>query len=143
MAVLERDVVLTGQSGGRPTMDFPITRLANVEDTADIKEAPAAGDYVPIVDSADDGQMKKAPLSAILEPIATAQTAAQAAQSTADGAVATAQNAQNTADSATTAAAQAAQAAQTAQQTAEGRATMEQVTAAIQAAVLDSWEGSY
>lgn len=143
MSVLERDVVLTGQSGGRPTMDFPITRLANVEDTADIKEAPAPGDYVAIVDSGDGGQMKKAPLSALLGPVETAQAAAQAAQGTADGAVTAAAAAQSTADSAAAAAAQAAQAAQTAQQTAEGRATMEQVTAAIQAAVLNSWEGSY
>lgn len=115
MSVLERDVVLTGMDGGRQTMDFPITRLANVEDTADVKQTPAAGDYLPIVDSGDGGQMKKAPLSAILEPIAAAQAAAGTAQT----------------------------AAEAAQDAAEGRATMEQVNAAIQAAVLGSWEGSY
>lgn len=150
MSVLERDVVLTGQSGGRPTMDFPITRLANIEDTADVKEAPAAGDYLPIVDSGDGGQMKKAPFSAILgsitaaqEAAGTAQAAAETAQGTADGALAAAQAAQTAADSAAAAAEGAAQAAQTAQETAEGRATIEQMNAAIQAAVLDSWEGSY
>lgn len=56
---------------------------------------------------------------------------------------AAAQGAQTTADAAATAAENAAQTAQTAQTTAEGRATMEQVNAAIAAAVLDSWEGLY
>lgn len=150
MSVLERDVVLTGMDGGRQTMDFPITRLANVEDTADVKQTPAAGDYLPIVDSGDGGQMKKAPFSAILGPITaaqkaaeTAQAAAENAQGTADGAATAAQAAQTAADSAAAAAEGAAQAAQTAQAAAEGRATMEQVNAAIQAAVLDSWEGAY
>ena len=129
MAVLERDVVLTSQAGGQPTIDFPITRLANLEDSAQVKEAPAEGDYLPIVDGADGGQMKKTPLSAILGPAAAAQAAAEAAQSAAN--------------SAASAANAAAQAAQTAQTTAQGRATMEQVNAAIAAAVLDSWEGSY
>lgn len=129
MSVLERDVVLTGQAGGQSTIDFPITRLGNLEDSAEVKETPAEGDYLPIVDGADGGQMKKTPLSAILGPAAAAMEAAEAAQSAADGAA-------STADA-------AAQAAQTAQATAEGRATMEQVNAAIAAAVLDSWEGSY
>lgn len=122
MSVLERDVVLTGKDGGRPTIDFPITRLGNLEDSAEVKETPAEGDFLPIVDGADGGQMKKTPLSAILGPAAAAQAAAEAAQS---------------------AAGSAAQAARTAQAAAESRATMEQVNAAIAAAVLDSWEGSY
>ena len=129
MSVLERDVVLTGKDGGQNTIDFPITRLGNLEDSAEVKEAPAEGDFLPIVDGADGGQMKKTPVSAVLGPAAAALAAAEAAQSAADEAASTA--------------AGAAQAAQTAQAAAEGRATMEQVNAAIAAAVLDSWEGSY
>ena len=129
MSVLERDVVLTGKDGGQNTIDFPITRLGNLEDSAEVKEAPAEGDYLALVDGADGGQMKKTPVSAVLGPAAAALAAAEAAQSAADEAASTA--------------AGAAQAAQTAQAAAEGRATMEQVNAAIAAAVLDSWEGSY
>ena len=72
------------------------------------------------------------------EPIARNWTAKDhadliAAVGESDGA---AQAAQEAADSAATA-------AQAAQDTAQSRATMEQVNAAIAAAVLDSWEGSY
>ena len=101
MPVLERDVVLMGKDGDNQTIDLPITCLKNVEDTADVKAAPTAEDYLPIVDSADGGQMKKTPLGVILGPLGEAKAAAEAA------------------------------------------ATMEQVNAAIQTAVLDSWEGSY
>ena len=101
MPVFERDVVLMGKDGGNQTIDLPITCLKNVEDTADVKEAPTAEDYLPIIDSADGGQMKKTPLSVVLEPLEEAKATAEAA------------------------------------------ATMEQVNTAIQAAVLDSWEGSY
>ncbi len=60
MAILERDVVLQGMTKeGDTTMDFPITRLANVEDTADVKESPIDEDYIPIIDSSAQGQMKK------------------------------------------------------------------------------------
>lgn len=72
MAVIERDVVLQGKtSEGNQTIDLPITRLANVEDTADVKETPAEGDYIPIIDGADNGQMKKTPFSAIAGAMGT------------------------------------------------------------------------
>lgn len=62
MAITERDVVLQGvDESGSPTIDLPITRLGNVEDTAEVKDAPAAGDYIPVMDAADGGQMKKMP----------------------------------------------------------------------------------
>ena len=38
---------------------MPITRLDCIEDTAEIKKAVADKDYIPVIDSADDGQMKK------------------------------------------------------------------------------------
>lgn len=73
MAIFERDVVLQGKTKeGDMTMDFPITRLANVEDSADVKESPSDDDYIPIVDSTDNAQMKKTTFKAfkmILEKI--------------------------------------------------------------------------
>ena len=123
MAVVERDVVLQGKDkNGNQTIDLPITRLGNIEDSADVKVKPVAEDYIPVMDSADGGQMKKAPLSVILGPAEAAGSAAAAAQEAADEALG---------------------AASTAQQTAAAAVTQQQLAAAIQAAVLDSWEGSY
>jgi hypothetical protein len=66
MATIERDVVLQSvDDSGNPTIDLPITRLGNIEDTADVKTTPTSADYVPIIDSADNGQMKKAPMSSV------------------------------------------------------------------------------
>jgi len=66
MPIIERDVVLQGVTeDGKPTIDLPITRLGNVEDTADVKAAPEAGDYLPVIDGADGGQMKKTPWEAM------------------------------------------------------------------------------
>lgn len=67
MGLIERDVVLQGKDeSGRDTIDLPVTRLGLVEGTADIKETPADGDYIPVVDSADGGKLKKTPLSALM-----------------------------------------------------------------------------
>lgn len=66
MPVIERDVVLQGvDEAGNSTIDLPITRLGNIEDTAEIKETPEDGDYIPVIDSQDQGQMKKAPWAAM------------------------------------------------------------------------------
>lgn len=60
MAIMERDFVMQGvDENGNMTMDFPITRLANIEDSSDEKISGESGDYIPIIDSADKGQMKK------------------------------------------------------------------------------------
>ena len=68
MSLKERDIVLTGKDAdGNSTIDLPITRLGNVEGTADVKAAPEQGDYIPLVDSADNGQMKKILVSALAE----------------------------------------------------------------------------
>lgn len=65
MSVIERDVVLIGKDeDGNECIDLPITRLGNIEDTADTKEALADNDHIPLVDSADNGKMKKIPWSA-------------------------------------------------------------------------------
>lgn len=66
MAVIERDVVLVGKDGsGNMTIDLPITRLGNVEDTAEVKAAAEGSDFLPIIDMADQGQMKKVHVSAL------------------------------------------------------------------------------
>ncbi len=71
MAVIERDVVLMSKDAdGNQTIDMPITRLGNIEGTADIKPVPAAADYVPVMDSADNGQMKKTTVDALADSIA-------------------------------------------------------------------------
>ena len=70
---IERDVVLIGKDAdGNETMDMPITRLGNVEDGASIKEMPESGDYMPIIDGADNGQMKKMPWVALKETLSDA-----------------------------------------------------------------------
>lgn len=66
MPIIERDVVLQGvDEHGNQTMDLPITRLGNIEDTADTKDAPGLADYIPVIDMADSGGMKKMRVSAL------------------------------------------------------------------------------
>lgn len=66
MSVIERDVVLVGKDeDGNECIDLPVTRLGNIEDTADTKEALADNDCIPLVDSADNGKMKKIPWSVV------------------------------------------------------------------------------
>lgn len=66
MAIIERDVILQGKTeSGQPTLDFPITRLSNIEASSDIKSKPEAGDYLPIIDGQDDG-MKMVPVETLL-----------------------------------------------------------------------------
>lgn len=67
MPIKERDVVLQGRDGGEDTIDLPITRLANVESGAEVKVEPAQGDYIPIIDAADNEQMKKFPAGWLME----------------------------------------------------------------------------
>lgn len=67
MAIIERDVVLQGKTReGKQTIDMPITTLKNIEDTADVKHTPKDEDYIPLIDSEENGQMKKAPVSAFM-----------------------------------------------------------------------------
>ncbi len=63
MAVVERDVVLVGKDEhGNQTTDYPVTRLGNVQDGAEIKDTPGEADYIPILDG---GRMKKTPAVAL------------------------------------------------------------------------------
>ena len=66
MSVKKCDVVLMGKNAaGEQTVNMPLTRLGNIEDDAEIKEKPAAGDYIPIMDMEDGGQMKKFPYTSL------------------------------------------------------------------------------
>lgn len=68
--IMERDIVMQGQDdSGNPTIDLPITRLGNIEDTADVKDELAATDYLPLLDMADNGQMKKILASVLLAAV--------------------------------------------------------------------------
>ncbi len=81
MSVIERDVILQSQDkNGNETIDLPITRLGNIEDTADVKGTPGAHDYIPIVDGDDNGQMKKVPASALMTGASTAVVPFQASE---------------------------------------------------------------
>lgn len=65
-AVIEWDAVLEGRdAAGNLALVLPITRLGNIEDGAEVKSAPEAEDYIPLVDSADAGQMKKVSVAAL------------------------------------------------------------------------------
>lgn len=68
--IIERDVVLIGKTEeGNDTFDFPVTRLGNIENEAEIKAEPGSDDYFPIIDSADGGKMKKTGADGIMGPL--------------------------------------------------------------------------
>lgn len=80
MPIKERDIVLQGRDGGEDTIDFPVTRLGNVESGAEVKQEPQEGDYIPVIDSADNEQMKKFPAKVLVEARETAERAMKAVQ---------------------------------------------------------------
>lgn len=59
MAILERDVLLQGQQDGQQTVDFPITRWANVEAEAEDIPELVDEDQIPVADASDQNQTKK------------------------------------------------------------------------------------
>ncbi len=68
--IIERDVVLIGKTEeGNDTFDLPVTRLGNIEDSAEVKENPETNDYFPVIDMSDHGKMKKTSLGRILTPL--------------------------------------------------------------------------
>lgn len=70
MAMIERDVVLVGKdANGNTTVDLPITRLGNLEDTAETKSMPVSGDALAIVDSEADGEVKKISWSDVVNAV--------------------------------------------------------------------------
>ena len=70
--IIERDVVLIGKTEeGNDTFDFPVTRLGNIENGAEVKETPETNDYFPVIDVSDNGKMKKTSVNGILAPLNT------------------------------------------------------------------------
>lgn len=68
--MIERDVVLVGKDAdGNTTVDMPITRLGNLEDTAETKTAPVSGDALALVDSEAQGEMKKIAWSDVMRAV--------------------------------------------------------------------------
>lgn len=60
MPIIEEDVLLTRTKDGKVVIQFPITRLGNVEAGEDtLTDAPEDNDQVPVVDASDGNQMKK------------------------------------------------------------------------------------
>ncbi len=112
----EQTTVISTTVDGETRILMPITKLECVEDTATAVDGAADGDFIPIMDSNDQGQMKKISvqnlLSGITEAATEAQTTAEAAQTTADAAQAAAADA-------ATAAAEAQSTANAAQSAAE------------------------
>lgn len=146
MSIIERDIVTQGvDKDGNETIDFPLARLGWIEDTAPVKAATGASDYVPIVDMDDGGQMKKIlaknllvraeeaydlasetyDLGAAVAQIANnAKTAAGTAQTTANDAKTAASTAQSTANTAKTAASNAQSRADSAYSLANGKPSL-------------------
>lgn len=68
--IIERDVVLIGKTEeGNDTFDLPVTRLGNIEDSAEVKEKPGTNDFFPVIDMSDHGKMKKTSLDGVLAPL--------------------------------------------------------------------------
>lgn len=64
MPIIERDVVLQGKTeDGKDTLDFPITRLQNIEADASSQTYAKDTDYITIIDTTDGNQMKKIKVS--------------------------------------------------------------------------------
>lgn len=65
-ADLEWDAVLEGRdAAGNKALVLPVTRLGLIEADAEVKAAPAGADYIPLVDTAGNGQMKKVTVEAL------------------------------------------------------------------------------
>lgn len=129
----EQKTVLSTQVNGETAIVMPITKLECIEDTATSVDSANDTDYIPVIDSADEGQMKKITVGNLLSGVKSiadtakstadtakttateAKTAATNAQSTANTAKSTADTAKSTADTAKTTATEAKTAATNAQ----------------------------
>ncbi len=70
MPLMERDTIHQGiDENGNPTVDYPMARLGWIDTDAGVKAAPTAEDYIPLIDSADNAQMKKVLISALAQLI--------------------------------------------------------------------------
>lgn len=103
----EQKTVLSTQVNGETAIVMPITKLECIEDTATSLDSASDTDYVPLIDSADEGQMKKITVGNLLSGVKsiadTAKSTATAAQTAAAEAKSAAETAQATASSAASA----------------------------------------
>ncbi len=67
MAISEKNIVLTDKDGQK--IYLPATSLENVGDKAEVKAVPTSTDYIALMDSASNGQMKKALASTLKKAI--------------------------------------------------------------------------
>lgn len=93
----EQKTVLSTQVNGETAIVMPITKLECIEDTATSVDSASDTDYIPVIDSADEGQMKKITVENLLSGVKsianTAKTAATEAKSAAETAQAAASSA--------------------------------------------------
>ncbi len=69
----QRDLVITGRDEqGTVTLDFPITRLGNIENDADAAESVAGDDFIPVSAPTDGSKFKHATVTQILASAANA-----------------------------------------------------------------------
>lgn len=95
----EQKTVLSTQVNGETTIVMPITKLECIEDTATSVDSASDTDYVPVIDSADEGQMKKITVGNLLSGV---KSIADTAKSTADSAKTAAIEAKSAAETAQT-----------------------------------------
>lgn len=98
----EQKTVLSTQVNGETAIVMPITKLECIEDTATSVDSASDTDYIPVIDSADEGQMKKITVKNFLSGVKTVAQNAQTAASEAKSAAQTAQEAASSAASAST-----------------------------------------
>lgn len=65
----EQKTVLSTQVNGETAIVMPITKLECIEDTATSVDSASDTDYVPVIDSADEGQMKKITVGNLLSNV--------------------------------------------------------------------------
>lgn len=81
----EQTTVISTTVNGETRLLMPITKLECVEDTATVVDAAVDGDFIPIMDSNNRGQMKKISVRSLLgNIIKTANDAADAAKTAID-----------------------------------------------------------
>jgi hypothetical protein len=72
MAIKERDILLQGQENGQQTIDYPITRLQNIDGTSTVKADIQSTDYIPIVDA--NGDTSKVSIDTLSKSLLSAKT---------------------------------------------------------------------
>jgi len=110
--VLHTKAVIDGVE--QEVLVMPITRLDCIEDTAAVAETASDEDYIPVIDSADGGQMKKIKAKTLFGADSPVGTAVSDAKAEAAAAKAAAETAQTAAANAAAAASEAQSAAQSA-----------------------------